>query len=600
MTKIIFFKKFNVGKFILFLLLLFLFFLNYRYNFFNLTNASWFSNFQKSSESLVIGRLTQSYNHGIWSYSGALDKINNFSDIYTKYENFIGGENNKFIPYLSQIGGQGIFFSYVDKFLYSIVLLHPQQRLDLIYSFAVILLALLFIALSRVYALEFGLLSSFAFLMCLFCSPWVTIMARNLYWFPVVLYLPFFISSLFLHFESYYNKKNLLLFGSLIFLAVFIKSSAGYEYISSVLLSSIVPVVYYSIKDKWPWHKTLYYMIFIGGLGLLSFLLVNVIHIYQDSVISNISWKDSLYQRISHAGSRMYAKPGTLGIPSWEGATTATTMSVIARYFSIELYNFNDIIGLKYFNSVNADVIIALLVIFTALSLISEQYSKNITRNRRKILALVATCWFSLLSPISWFTLAKVHSWAHTHINPFLWFLPFTPLVATLIGFVVSCFYKDLKNFNPKVAFKFIVSICVFSFAVFVGDFIQERNGFIKIYNDIATKKEWAFNTPVGFDVVKTRDNNVVLYSKNCRKIELGTRFFLHLYPSAGAEGKGKEFINKDFNWPNNSISSGVYSVITGKCIFSISIPEGVLAKVVIGQYLPSGPRVWVKTYHVN
>lgn len=56
-------------------------------------------------------------------------------------------------------------------------------------------------------------------------------------------------------------------------------------------------------------------------------------------------------------------------------------------------------------------------------------YCKN-----SSIKALIASTWLSIFAPISWFVLAKEHSYSHFHLNYVVWHIPFTLFGWAMIG----------------------------------------------------------------------------------------------------------------------------------------------------------------------
>jgi hypothetical protein len=85
-------------------------------NLFGILNAN-FGEFQKDSESIVIGKLAVSQREGIFYESGLTGTYGSLltTNQYDIYINNKVVKKENYTSYLSQIGGQGIFFSFIDK-----------------------------------------------------------------------------------------------------------------------------------------------------------------------------------------------------------------------------------------------------------------------------------------------------------------------------------------------------------------------------------------------------------------------------------------------------------------------------------------------------
>ncbi|MFN2240347.1 MAG: hypothetical protein ABR524_13235, partial [Thermoanaerobaculia bacterium] len=53
-------------------------------------------------------------------------------------------------------------------------------------------------------------------------------------------------------------------------------------------------------------------------------------------------------------------------------------------------------------------------------------------------IAFIATTWFSMAAPLSWFVIFKGHSYIHTHVNFLAWQMPFTILGFALTGMALE------------------------------------------------------------------------------------------------------------------------------------------------------------------
>ena len=61
-------------------------------------------------------------------------------------------------------------------------------------------------------------------------------------------------------------------------------------------------------------------------------------------------------------------------------------------------------------------------------------------------IALIATTWFSFLSPLSWYVIFKSLAYFHTHMNYLPWHMPFTLFGFGLCGYVIQTTFNQFTN----------------------------------------------------------------------------------------------------------------------------------------------------------
>lgn len=427
-----------------------LLFASFQWNQFSAANEKLFGSYQHDSESLVVGRLIDSADNGVFSQAGMLgrntvEETKTFTQIINMQQDIYLSDTHgqlKMWPYLSQIGLQGMFFSLVDRGLVLTGVESPGDRLSAMHMLCVFLLASALSVLLVFIFVEFGLFSACLVLVLLVFSQTLVVMAKNLYWVPFTLYLPMLMAIWALRRDAQGRAMAGWIVFCSIMLLVFVRSATGYEFISAVILACYSPVIYFSIKNHWKLVRFFMFSFLIGGGAVSGFVLANIVHVYQIVILKNQTFIQALYGRISHAKTRMYTDQGTFGAGSWEDATTAPLMGVLNKYWKshlIDLSHFSNII-------VQLNLVAIILLVMTLLVFFLRRYSYNINSQWDKLRALMALMWFSFLAPLSWYVLAKVHSYIHIHINDVLWHLPFTVFGLAFVGFVVSLIYRDLKR----------------------------------------------------------------------------------------------------------------------------------------------------------
>jgi hypothetical protein len=228
-------------------------FASFQFNAFCAAEQSWFANYQFDSEALVIGRLAKSEQSGLFSNGGMLGKYTDIpGEINQSQTDLFSGKTNgqSFDNYTSQIGAQGIFFSIIDFVITRLSYLSGQEKIEIYHAINSLITAVVLSCVILLYLSELGVIAAISVLITIICSQWLIIFGKNLYWVVWAMYLPM-LAVFFLHKKEeksgLFDKKLAFLTTSIL---VGIKSSAGYEYVSTLMLSGLTPMVYFSIKNQ--------------------------------------------------------------------------------------------------------------------------------------------------------------------------------------------------------------------------------------------------------------------------------------------------------------------------------------------------------------
>ncbi|MCX8074995.1 MAG: hypothetical protein N2749_05360 [Clostridia bacterium] len=440
--------------------MLIILFLNINYNAFNIFSENyknsnffvgkydekWFEYFQSDSETLVISKLMQSEKEGVFSNAGLLtvtnvDGVPNLDvEIRDIYKN--GTDKTiSFSNYTSQVGFQGIIMGKIANFLsISNENVYNLFRTILSLLFALVLFGILYYIYD-----EFGVIACVAiFFVCLF-SPYLNAFGKNLYWVAFTWFLPMLSMIMLLrYFEKKNIKYNNILVAIVIFILVFIKTTNGNEYITTIGISMIVPLVYYAIKNSWKLKDFITRTIIITIAALLGFCTQIIIWIIQlRSVLGSFPAtmdlvKLTIVKRIGTSASSLggIIDNNSSGYKLLKESMEANVFDVIGKYLVSPIFPF-----------MNSLALILIFFIFLFVFFIFRKKIKE-TKDYRKCLAINISTLFSLTAPLSWYILAKGHSYVHTHMNHVLWYLPFAILVPASIVLVIKCSCEYFKSEN--------------------------------------------------------------------------------------------------------------------------------------------------------
>ena len=198
---------------------------------------------------------------------------NQIDNQYAAYLN--RGSFDKFSPYLSQPGGQGMVFSLLD----SLIPLSPQIKLRAFYVLTALLSTLAVTAIVGWCYEEFGGWVAIFVLGSAVLSHWLTVFGKNLWWSLWAFYLPMLVVMPLLKRYRVPSNRQFIRCGILIFLSVFIKCFInGFEYITTTLLMMVTPCIYYAVLNKWSSRQYMKWTLVAGlGSGVAIFFSVLIL-----------------------------------------------------------------------------------------------------------------------------------------------------------------------------------------------------------------------------------------------------------------------------------------------------------------------------------
>jgi hypothetical protein len=187
------------------------------------------------------------------------------------------------------------------------------------------------------------------------------------------------------------------------------------------------PLVFYGVLSRWSrdvFIKRFLIVVISASLAILtslfilSFQLMYASGSFQNGVSSIL---ETIQRRTVSNDPNLQAIYGA--------ANQASLWSILKIYLSESyLYNFR----LRYYT---------LMILFALVSALYFIVNKRKTQDpdrSRKGIALIAVTWFSLLGPLSWYTIFKSVAYFHTHMNYLPWHMPFTLFGFGLCGFFIE------------------------------------------------------------------------------------------------------------------------------------------------------------------
>ena len=350
-------------------------------------------------------------------------------------------------PYMSQYGLQGKIFQKLS---------HCCSDLDMLRLYCALGTAASLLLVSWLIGRKYNRLMGMVFYGVFLLSPWVVNFANNLYWVEFTWFLPMAAGLLCsIKLES---RKWRIVSYALVFLTIMVKCLCGYEYISTVMMGTILFLLA-DLAVAWTQRehnecRLLVRTIFCVGISaLLGFAAAICLHAplkSGGSVIEGIRLiiQEDVLRRTYGADLNAFSS-----LPDFEQAgLNASAWATLCKYFHFKTEIIAGIDG-----SLFPLLCLAPIVIF-----LWEHSRKNMTvaaekgradgeqpagnsesglfcsrekERKKQYTEETALYILSFLSTISWFVLAKSHSFVHTHMNFVLWYC----------GFVQICIYIILR-----------------------------------------------------------------------------------------------------------------------------------------------------------
>jgi hypothetical protein len=429
---------------LLFSLSTILLFLGFDRNQWGLVSADSFGNFDKGSESLVIGRLVWTQQHGFFS-DGALlgtgdapSPIIGDAEFDYQYQVYVeDGGFETYMLYKSQSGGQAWFFSLLD----AISPLSPSTNLRLFHALTALFTAVTLSALIVWFYLQFGWATALAVLVSSIFSQWLTLYGRNLFYSVWDYFLPMVVVLFLLDREARgkaLRERNLyLVVMGLIFLKGLL---SGYDFLLTPMGMVATALVYYAIKDKWGLGKFTRRILLTGlfcAIGIIGSFLILAAQI--GAVTGNFS--DGLLHIANTMGRRTFGTPLDPSQSNFFAAGQEASLLPVIRAVT----NKAAIVAGVHFTH-----IFLLFAVVTVLCLLVLWFRRGKLGDTSAERALLATMWISFASPLAWLVIFKAHAYYHPFTTPIIWHMPTMFFGYALIGLLVNLLFPRFQSATER------------------------------------------------------------------------------------------------------------------------------------------------------
>lgn len=413
----------------------------------SVVEPSYYRFWERNYERVVIARLAQSRQHGIFSAGGLLGladlkdgkwdfNVDRQYDIYLTSEKF-----EDYSAYKSHPGFQGFVVSIFDL----LTDFAPAQNIEIMRFSVALLSAMMIAALAACLTVEFGWVSALLVLVFSASSEWMILPASNAYWSLWAFYFPF-VAGVFLlgngAKKNKYSKKQVY---GVLFLATLLKVLfTGFEMITTVLIMTTVPFVFYAINDRWGWKLFVERAFKLSGILLAAVmsgmaLLAMQIAANSGGIMGAVKYiLNTFYKRA--AGNPENYKD------LLAESMRANVFTVLGKYLGINAFNTQTqalVWQGEYWK------LVIVFIFFTIVFIVKYRIKKDLKMPSNG-LALVITTWYSIIAPLSWYIIFKPTSYIHTFLFPMAWQMPFILLGFALCGYVIQDIFRVAQRDTPK------------------------------------------------------------------------------------------------------------------------------------------------------
>lgn len=322
-------------------------------------------------------------------------------------------ENESEIPktYMSQFGLQYFLFrGLVFESNFDI-------SFQLIRSVISICTAALFALYVRFLKYEFGCFVAIGTLFLIIGSRWVTLYSGNVYWMGFLFFLPFVLATVAYNFFK--ARQKISFFYALLSLSIAIKSLCGYEWLTNIVLSGLIPIIYFEIRDGGS------RLLIIKRVGLaflfccFGFLIALTLHLIKGFYYAGDL--SDLNHILGRSAMRMYGEEGFRHINDWRPGWSIAHVV----YEAIQTYFFNEYVRiLPLLTQARLLILVGFLLCF-----------HKIVEQKKVFLNCLFVLSISFLFSISWGVFAFNHAVTHAGMELILFYLPFN-----LVAFPYSLF----------------------------------------------------------------------------------------------------------------------------------------------------------------
>lgn len=488
-----------------------------------------------------------------------------YDEIYNKYIKNETYQKNQYFTYTSNITADRILYNWIDNLIDNkTVVINVIKLINALFLAIVTTIILLWIKNVFSFMTSYSVLLVLAFL----CPNFVGF-GTNLYWITGSLFLPtassFWVLSR--NTVSKTRKFYILVFG-VSYVSCLIKQLFYFEFVSSVMISMIVPYIYYSVIKKLTLKDTLKLYILPTSGAVLSFLTTCFIKILMLS--KNFYWKNAVKEFLSPILYRLIGS-------SDSGSDTINASAHYPLAFLLNDMLSQVAISIKGIINISQSQLILISIIIFLI------YYYSCREIDKKIISFIISLFVACLAPLSWFILAKPHSVVHEWLCSILWFLP---LNIFILSFDIYLLFNLLLKYIKGNKYLLIKKIKLTLICFVLGGLTFYMSINISNYKELNMTNVYLN----GLELYKSNDIKILYYNDSLYYVtskNIKDKFFLHIIPKdyneLSDDYKSLGYANFDFNFNDLKIEQPYKIGINS--IAKINLPSYEISKIKTGQF---------------
>ena len=415
----------------------------------------WFDGFQRDSSAIVEKTARCKEKSG---YSGPLIVAKN--EDYNSVMTTGGCDASLLKPYASQYGLQArIITALAPK---------DSTKLPVYFKKVNVALAVAMAALMALVALRvrklFGFVAAAVFATLVAFSPWIVGYAQNMYWIEPLMFAPF--AFAFLGYSYCKSSKKMWLFYLGETILLFLKLLGGYEYISTIAISVLVPIIFFELvnnKQKiiklWKHAVMTCIVVVVAFVGAYAtnFMALSDYYHSSDTALKMIN------ERASERGLSGIRKMRTHAVgnlkmllpESYKFVNRFINMDELAedrgstyQYLAINAGNYVLLPTLSLPLSIKGvfGEIVQSILVWVLVGYLVLFYLKRRHPSFKYYRSFLWSLHISLAGALSWLILMPGHALPHAHINGIVFYMPLLLFVYMIVGLYVGNMVKKWRK----------------------------------------------------------------------------------------------------------------------------------------------------------
>lgn len=415
----------------------------------------WFDGFQRDSSAIVEKTARCKEKSG---YSGPLIVAKN--EDYNSVMTTGGCDASLLKPYASQYGLQArIITALAPK---------DSTKLPVYFKKVNVALAVAMAALMALVALRvrklFGFVAAAVFATLVAFSPWIVGYAQNMYWIEPLMFAPF--AFAFLSYSYCKSSKKMWLFYLGETILLFLKLLGGYEYISTIAISVLVPIIFFELinnKQKiirlWKHAVMTCIVVVVAFVGAYAtnFMALSDYYHSSDTALKMIN------ERASERGLSGIRKMRTHAVgnlkmllpESYKFVNRFINMDELAedrgstyQYLAINAGNYVLLPTLSLPLSIKGvfGEIVQSILVWVLVGYLVLFYLKRRHPSFKYYRSFLWSLHISLAGALSWLILMPGHALPHAHINGIVFYMPLLLFVYMIVGLYVGNMVKKWRK----------------------------------------------------------------------------------------------------------------------------------------------------------